>query len=124
MLNVYMFTYTNVWLQLPDIYKCICPSSFIHISIMKLILLLVLTILLLFNVTESKSSQQELIIESVKLWNSIKELWKRFEHKCQEKIRKYLEEDDLGEKIAAVLQIYVKRLNRRLDMRLSIDRQE
>ncbi|CAH8486668.1 unnamed protein product [Schistosoma bovis] len=88
---------------------------------MKLILLFVLTILLLFNVTESKSSQQELIIESVKLWNSIKELWKKFEHKCQEKIRKYLEEDDLGEKIAAVLKIYVKRFNRRLDMRLSAD---
>ncbi|CAH8437513.1 unnamed protein product [Schistosoma curassoni] len=72
---------------------------------MKLILLFVLTILLLSNLAESKSSQQELIIESVKLWNSIKELWKRFEHKCQEKIRKYLEEDDLGEKIADVLKI-------------------
>uniref|UniRef100_A0A095A1F6 Histone H4 n=1 Tax=Schistosoma haematobium TaxID=6185 RepID=A0A095A1F6_SCHHA len=66
----------------------------------------------------------DVIIESVKLWNSIKELWKRFEHKCQEKIRKYLEEDDLDEKIADVLKIYVKRLNRRLDMRLSTDRQE
>ncbi|CAH8438168.1 unnamed protein product [Schistosoma margrebowiei] len=91
---------------------------------MKLILLFALATLLLLNATESKSSQQELIIESVKLWNSMKEFWKRFEQKCQEKIRKYLEEDDLGEKIAEVLKIYVKRLNKRLDMRLSMDRQE
>ncbi|CAI2722871.1 unnamed protein product [Schistosoma spindalis] len=81
-------------------------------------------LLLSFSFSRSKSSQQELIIESVKLWNSIKELWKRFELKCQDKIRKYLEEDHLGEKLAAVLKIYVKRLNRRLDMRLSADKRE
>ncbi|XP_018647789.1 hypothetical protein Smp_194860 [Schistosoma mansoni] len=92
---------------------------------MKLILIFALIISLLLNVTaESQASQKELFTESVKLWKSITELWKRFEHNCRVKIRKYLEEDNLGEKLAAVVSIYVKRLNKRLDMRLSEDRAE
>ncbi|CAH8437379.1 unnamed protein product [Schistosoma rodhaini] len=72
----------------------------------------------------SQASQKELFTESVKLWKSITELWRRFQFKCREKIQKYLEEDKLGEKLAAVVSIYVKRLNKRLDMRLSEDRAE
>ncbi|CAH8437362.1 unnamed protein product [Schistosoma rodhaini] len=92
---------------------------------MKLIIISALIILLLLNVTaESQASQKELFTESVKLWKSITELWRRFQFKCREKIQKYLEEDKLGEKLAAVVSIYVKRLNKRLDMRLSEDRAE
>ncbi|CAH8493568.1 unnamed protein product [Schistosoma rodhaini] len=108
---------------------------------MKLIIISALIILLLLNVTaeliyltsdnfqdtfilRSQASQKELFTESVKLWKSITELWRRFQFKCREKIQKYLEEDKLGEKLAAVVSIYVKRLNKRLDMRLSEDRAE
>ncbi|KAH8854722.1 Histone H4 [Schistosoma japonicum] len=53
----------------------------------------------------SRSNQVELIKESVKLWTSIKEIWNRFENRCRYKIRNYLEEDQLGEKLAAILNI-------------------
>ncbi|CAH8437240.1 unnamed protein product [Schistosoma turkestanicum] len=86
---------------------------------MKLILVISLTILLALNVTASKSSQQELITESIKLWTTIRKLWYQFQTKCRVKILEYLHEDDLGEKLADILKIYVRRLNARLDQRLS-----
>nr|CAX69547.1 hypothetical protein [Schistosoma japonicum] len=84
---------------------------------MKLVLVFMLVVLLSLNVTESRSNQVELIKESVKLWTSIKEIWNRFENRCRYKIRNYLEEDQLGEKLAAILNIYLKRLNMHLSTR-------
>ncbi|KAK4472889.1 hypothetical protein MN116_004097 [Schistosoma mekongi] len=57
------------------------------------------------------------INEAVKLWTSIKEIWNRLENKCRDKIKKYLEEDQLGEKLTAIVNIYLKRLNTRLSSR-------
>ncbi|KAK4472962.1 hypothetical protein MN116_004163 [Schistosoma mekongi] len=88
---------------------------------MKFILATSLLVLLTLIYTEASPENSRFLLQKMLMdtGEKFKTLSLRLLTRCRDRVREYFKQDDLGEKLAEVLIIFLQRLNRRLEKYLS-----
>ncbi|KAG5442398.1 hypothetical protein CSKR_200263 [Clonorchis sinensis] len=77
-----------------------------------------LTVLLLMAYSEARpetDSKKKLRESGAKLMETVRSAMLKIYEKCKQRLTDYMERDNLGEKLAEVMEIFMKRLKKRIE---------